>query len=208
MRSSSLPFEAVIQRRCSFAVLEAPRERAQDAVERCGCGAQLLLEPRHGLGEARRRERLHHVVDRALVEGGHRVGVVRGHERDVAAAVDLLRDLEAAHAGHLDVEEQHVGPVLLDRVQRGDTFLGLRADRQFRPQRGQFALQLRTQNRLVFGDHRLRRGHPGISIMISVPRSARLRRSSRASASKSVCRCSRTRPIASLVSTSEKAFPP
>ena len=47
-----------------------------------------------------------------LVEGGH--------EHDMAASVDLLRHLEPRQPRHLDVQEQDVGLLLLERAQRLD----------------------------------------------------------------------------------------
>ena len=82
-----------------------------------------------------RGKRLQHVVDGALLEGGDGVLVVGGHEHDVALAARQPRDLEPGHAGHLDVEEQHVGRMLGERARRLDAVGGLGADRELGPQR-------------------------------------------------------------------------
>ena len=99
-----------------------------------GAPRDLLLEPRDRRREARRGERLHHVVDRALLESRDRVLVVGGDEGDVALAARLLRDFEPGQAGHLDVEEQDVRRVHGERPQRLDAVLGLGADDELRPE--------------------------------------------------------------------------
>jgi hypothetical protein len=86
------------------------------------------------------REGLHEVVERVHLEGAHRVLAVRGHEdeRGHPVGADALDDLEAAEAGHLDVEEDEVGGVLDDALDgRGAVFalaeeldVGPRAERQ------------------------------------------------------------------------------
>jgi hypothetical protein len=57
----------------------------------------------HRLGEAHRLHRLDEVVDRALLEGLHRVLLVGGDEHDVRAPPDLPRCFDAVHARHVDV---------------------------------------------------------------------------------------------------------
>ncbi len=112
MSRRSLPWEAVIQRRYSLARLGGIGERLEQSVEAGGSARDLRLEAFDGRREARHREGLHHVVDRALLEGGDGILVVGGDEGDVAPAARLLRDLEPGQAGHLDVEEQDVRRML------------------------------------------------------------------------------------------------
>ena len=108
-----------------------PRRRAADA---------LLQAPDRG-GEPRRRERLQHVVDGPLLERLDGVLVERRHEDDVAAAVDLARDLDPRQPRHLDVEEEDVGRVLVERTQRLDAVLDRGADQQLGPQLGECVAQ-------------------------------------------------------------------
>ena len=48
-------------------------------------------------------------------------------------AADMARDVEAGQAGHLDIEEQNVGRVLLNRAQRVDAVLRFGAHAQLGP---------------------------------------------------------------------------
>jgi len=76
-------------------------------------------------------DRLQQVVDRVHLEAFDRVLIVRGDEDDFRGrrarpgpdllAEDLARDLEAVHAGHLDVQEDHVRREILDQADRLDT---------------------------------------------------------------------------------------
>ena len=63
-------------------------------------GPALELEPLSA-------DRLEQVVDRVQIEGLDRVLVERGHEHDarrVALAGEVLRELDSAHARHLDID--------------------------------------------------------------------------------------------------------
>ena len=72
-------------------------------------GAQAFLEARHGVGQARRFHRLHQVVERAVLEGLHRVLVEGGDEDQMRATTDQARGLDAGQARHVHVEEADVG---------------------------------------------------------------------------------------------------
>ena len=135
-----------------FATVTLGRKRLQDAIQVGRRAAQLCLEPRDGRRKPRRREWFHHVVDRALLEGRHRMLVVGGDEYHVAPAIGLLSDFEAVQAGHLDVEEHDVGRQPLDGMQGFDAIAGFGGDDQVRPQRRQCLLELGAQHRLVFSD--------------------------------------------------------
>ncbi len=159
MSRSSLPCDAVIQRRYSFAPFGRCRPAPSSRPSRFAGALATLSLSRATVVASARRERLHHVVDGALLEGGDRVLVVGGDEDDVALAARLLRDFEAGHARHLDVEEQDVGRVLVERAQRLDAVLGLGADGELRPQLRERLAELVAQHRLVFGDHGLYSPH-------------------------------------------------
>ena len=68
-------------------------------------------------------------------------------------AVQLARRLDAAHAGHADVEEGDVGTVLLAQRDRLDAVGGLGDDAQFRPDGRQARAQQVAHRRFVVGDH-------------------------------------------------------
>ena len=69
---------------------------------------QARLEPLDDLGHALGRRRLEDVVDGALIEGGHRVLIVGGHEHDVTGAGHFVGDLEARFHRHADVEKRDI----------------------------------------------------------------------------------------------------
>src|SRR5437879_11098444 len=82
-------------------------------------GARQLLAPRGGGSRGflqRGREslgahRLEQVVERVQLEGLDGVPVVRGDEDDARRLLErseVARYLEPAHAGHLDVEQEHL----------------------------------------------------------------------------------------------------
>ena len=122
-----------------------------------------LLQARDGRAEPLAGKRLHHVVDRALLERRDRVFVVGGHEDDVTLAARASGDFEPAHAGHLDVEEQHVGHLIGERRDGGGAILRFRTNRELGPQLAEQLLELAAQQRLVFSDDRRRRVHGAIS---------------------------------------------
>jgi hypothetical protein len=77
-----------------------------------------LLDALHGARQARRLERLEHVVDGAFFKGLHRIAIVCGDEHDVRALAAQACHFNARQAGHLHVEEQQVGPVTLAACSR------------------------------------------------------------------------------------------
>ncbi len=74
-------------------------------------------------------------------------------------AARLLRNLDAGHAGHLDVEEQNVRRVLLKGAQRLDAVPGLCADDEIGPELREGFPKLGAQHRLILGDDRLQWAH-------------------------------------------------
>ena len=131
-------------------------EQLQDSVEIGGRALDLRLEPRHRCREASRRERLHHIIDGAFLEGRHRILVIRGDEGDVALPARLAGDFESAHPRHLDVEKEDLRRVRFERVQRFDPIRRLGDDDELRPQLAQRVAELRQQDGLVFRNDRLR----------------------------------------------------
>ena len=149
MSRSRCPCVAVIHRRYSLRC-RCLRQRLQQAVEIRRCSACLFLQPRNGRREARRRKRLHHVVDRALLERGDRILVVGGDEHDVAS-LPTCAPLRGPTARHLDVEKQDVGLMCLEGAQRFDSVFRLGAISS--PATALRAIpELAAQQRLVFGD--------------------------------------------------------
>ena len=132
------------------------------------CGASLASSPERSSGAAARRafrrattfamrsgdRRLQHVVDGTFVERGDGVLVVGRHEHDVAAAADLAGHLEAVPDGHPDVEERDVGTVLRGERQRFVAVRSLGDDLELRPRGHEARLELRKQERFVFGQER------------------------------------------------------
>src|SRR5207248_6832058 len=103
---------AVLHRQAARLALLGLEERREPAGER----AVLLLarSAAHAFEralEALLVDRLEEVIERLDVERADRVFVVRGDEDDHRHRLDpdLLDDVEAAEAGHLDVEEDEVG---------------------------------------------------------------------------------------------------
>ena len=67
-------------------------------------------------------ERLRQILERAALVGGHgavEIRVRRDHDDGNVGirAREPLHELEAAHVGHADVGDQHVGPAVLERVE-------------------------------------------------------------------------------------------
>ena len=60
--------------------------------------------------------------------------VVGGDEHDMAAPAGLARHFESGRAGHLDIEEDDVGPAFVEQAQRLDAVFGHADDLQFGPQ--------------------------------------------------------------------------
>src|SRR6266403_203332 len=79
-----------------------------------------------GVVEEAEVEWLWHVTEGAALQrfGGERhllVGGDHDHGDRIVELLDGLQHLDAAHAGHLDVEEDHIGSLATDRVERIDT---------------------------------------------------------------------------------------
>ena len=131
--------------------------------------SQPLLHARHGREQARRRHRLQHVVDCALVEGGDRVLVIGGDEDDMTAPASLARNFQPGRARHLDVEEHHVGAMLVEQAQRLHAVGRLADDRQFRPELAELFDKLVAQCRFVFSDDCGRVAHAAFGLRSECP---------------------------------------
>src|SRR5690242_10459209 len=79
--------------------------RTKTCSRRRGSGAKA----REGGGEALGRDGLEEVVERVHFEGAEGVLVVGSGEDDLGDDFQALEQLEAGHAGHLDVEKEEVG---------------------------------------------------------------------------------------------------
>ena len=92
-------------------------------------GIDFALGALDGFGDAGLVEGFQDVVDGVDVEGLHGVVVEGGGEDHVGdfefALDDFLEDAEAVEAGHLHVEENQVGRMLLDQVESVDAVLAL-----------------------------------------------------------------------------------
>ena len=121
---------------------------AQVGRRRRQAGADAL----QGARQALRFHRLEQVVDRAGVEGVHRILVVGGHEYHVRALADAGGHFQARQARHADIEEHHVGLMLQEAVPGIVAILGHLHDARVRPGRGQHGQQALAHQRFVFGD--------------------------------------------------------
>jgi hypothetical protein len=145
-----------------------PAAGAPSSVRRC---ARRFLNALDGHLQALALGRLQHVVDDALFEGLDRVLVVGGDEDDLAAGPavrrvaggpaarfgdrqlgDRARRLDAAHAGHPDVEEDEVRVQLLGQLDRLDAVLRLADDLEIGPDLAEARPQLVAQQAFVVGD--------------------------------------------------------
>src|SRR5436190_1313117 len=70
----------------------------------------------------------------------------------MAAAARLLGDFEPGQPRHVDVEEQDVRRMLLERLEGGDAVSGLGDHRELGPERSEELGELFAQQRLVLGD--------------------------------------------------------
>ena len=104
---------------------------------------------------------------------GDGVAVVRGHEDDMASAARNLRDVQSRHSGHLDVEEQNVRIVLLERPDRLEAVAGFRDDRKLRPEPAEHVPELVAEKRLVLSNNGFRISHRCSSADSAGPRTAR-----------------------------------
>ena len=139
-----------------------------------------LASPLEGDGNALGSDRLQEVVDGVDLKGLDRVLVEGGHEDHGLVSPQELENLEAADLRHLDVQEEEVGPQLVDRLDRLEAVAALRHDLHLL-----LATEVLPQDRpgrllVVHDDHaertrragsrrgdgrggrRLRFGHPGL----------------------------------------------
>jgi hypothetical protein len=89
-----------------------------------------------------------------VVERLQRVCLVRRREHEPWRALVVRQpggEVEAVQAGHLDVEEQHVGRQLVDEAQRLDAVAGPSHDAQIRPCERQLFLEVGQQVGFVVG---------------------------------------------------------
>ena len=80
------------------------------------------------------RDGLEQIVDRAFVEGSQRVLLVGRDEDHLAVRARRARHFQTTHAGHADVEERDLRPVLFERFQRRQPVFAFGNDAQLRPQ--------------------------------------------------------------------------
>ena len=150
------------------------RQRRRDAREhgvergRALGGLELALQPLDALGEALVGHGLQDVVDGIAVEGFDRVLVVGRHEHHMRARIDAPGELEAGEPRHADVEERHLGLLLVDPAQRLDAVGGERQHFELGPELGQARAQVLGEVRFVVGDEGAR-AHPGSLTVTTAP---------------------------------------
>jgi hypothetical protein len=123
--------------------------------------AQSCAHPGHGFGQALGFCRLEDVVHRAVLKRLDRVLVIGGDEHHlgchrilgVCPVDDGPCGVNAVQGRHADVEEHHIGPALLDRLQRFLTVARQRLDAQLRPDLLQGQHQLFAHQALVIGQN-------------------------------------------------------
>ena len=115
---------------------------------------EALLEPFDDLDDPVGSHWLEHVVDRALLERGHRILVVGGDEDDVTSAGQRFGDLEPRLERHANVEKYDIGLELALQRQGLLAILGLGDDGELGPRLRESRAELRAEHRLVFGDER------------------------------------------------------
>ena len=129
-------------------------------------GGDVLAGARQRGDEPLLVERLEQVVERADAERVERVPLERGDEDDRRRrrAADGAGDVEPVERRHLDVEEDEVGVLARDRLQRGGAVVAL-ADEVDVRMRGEERAQPPAGQRLVVDDERAdrRRAHDGPS---------------------------------------------
>src|SRR5439155_784267 len=103
---------------------------------------EALLEPFDDLDDPVGSHWLEHVVDRALLERGHRILVVGGDEDDVTSAGQRFGDLEPRLERHANVEKYDIGLELALQRQGLLAILGLGDD-------GEPGPRLRASSRIV-----------------------------------------------------------
>src|SRR5260370_26433032 len=106
---------------------ESPPSRIRKAIHYVASSSRWSLRAVENRGqhviEEAEVEWLWHIAESAALQrfGGERHLLVGGYHDHGDRLVDLLDGLEhldAAHAGHLDVEEDHIGPLATDSVER------------------------------------------------------------------------------------------
>ena len=105
------PLQPAVRRELSG---QLPRERAH-------VRPRLAREPRQlveRLVETLGRDRLEQVIDRVHAERLDRVSIVGGGEHHGGRGVQLLEQLKAGQAGHLDVEKQHLDRMAAEEFER------------------------------------------------------------------------------------------
>ena len=111
-------------------------DEAFEALGGAGVGFDFLFGFLDGFGDAGFVEGLEDVIHGVDVEGLHGVLVEGGGEddvRDLELALDeLFEDAEAVEAGHLDVEEEEIGGVLLDEIDGFEAVFALGLETNFR----------------------------------------------------------------------------
>ncbi len=120
-----------------------------------GLGTHPVADAIEAGGEADVVDRLQQIVDRARIKGPNGVLIVRGdehHERHTVLR-KLREHVEARHAGHLDVEEHHIGPMRGDCGNGFAPIRALRGNLEVR-RREQANLQTTTRERFVVDDDR------------------------------------------------------
>jgi hypothetical protein len=160
-------------------------------------------------------ERLHEVVDGALLERGHRVLFVGRDEDDLRVRAHQSCRLHAVHAGHVHVQEDDVGLQLRHQVDGLAPVARLAGDLELRPQLRQVVRKVRAQQGLVVDDQGTRRSvraTQGVVVIVALARGRRrrllhdgLRASGDAGAS---MRISASRPCGSSSVSSSRAAPP
>ncbi len=135
---------------------QLPQQRAQGLGRWRRTGfAQGGLDLDHGFLQTLGAHRFEQVVQRRMLEGGHRILVVGADEHDMRwlrGAGQAFGQAKSRQAGHLDVEEHHIGRVGVGQTQRVEPVGGFGDDAQFGPGARQQRLQIVRQVRFVVGD--------------------------------------------------------
>ena len=121
--------------------------------------------PQRG-GQALGAHRLEQIVERVQLERVHGVAVVRGDEDDarrLLQAGEMARHLEAAHARHLDVEQEHLRAARRQQLDRLHAVARLahHLRRQLRSDVFEQGLQALARRLLVVSDEYLELAHTG-----------------------------------------------
>ena len=126
-----------------------------------------------GPRETLRLHRLEQIIEGVDLEGPDRVPVVRGHKNRAGRIFKGVEQLEAAAAGHLDVEEQQLGPEFRDGREGGGLVRRLAHELQIRADLDETP-QVLAREALVIDDHAAHRSHrPGVFTGISISATTR-----------------------------------